>query len=402
MAQVEGAVLAATNGGLLRDGRPVPSPPGLRAIESLRPLVVALSDGRRLRQEGADWVPAAPAQRTRDLDRGLALNPGDPWPLAVPPPLHAYAALRVGPALYAGTAEGLYRFDGRAWAREALPGDLPLARPNGIAKVGETYVVGGLGGLFVGRPGDWKKAGDDAIRQVAAVGKEVWAVHGNGAADKLEPAADRLYPDVLAGNARRPWTSCVGWEGEAPLFGGLGGWSERAGGGRFPAELKNDVVTALAGRDGVRWVGAQKSGLFRFRGGQVYRWNPGNGLPDTWVTALLRTPSGLVVGTAHRGLFRVVGDRIAPMASPSPRVTSLGRWRERLVVGGMDGAWIANGSAWAPLVRGEEATSVAALGDRLAVTTAAGAFFFDPPTPPDRRGTNARRHAAGSHDQSLQ
>lgn len=374
------AVLAATNGGLLRDGKPVPSPAGLRAIEGVQPLVVALADGRRLRQEGGRWIPAEAVRRTRDLDHGLLLDPGDAWPLGTPPPAHPYAALRVGGVLYAGTNDGLYRFDG-GWVRQTLPSDLPLARPNGLARVGDTYVVGGLGGLFVGRPGAWRKASDDAIRQVTTIGGEVWAVHGDGAVDKIDPTSDRIYPDLLSGNARRPWTSCLGASDATPLFGGLGGWAERSGSQRssperYPTAMNGDVVTALAGRDGVRWVGAQKSGLFRFDAKGVHRWTPGNGLPDTWVTALLRTPAGLLVGTARGGLFRVVGDAIAPVASPTPRVTALSLWRGHVVVGGMDGAWRQEEKTWIPLpTDGEETTSFAPLGDRLAVTTAAGIFF---------------------------
>ena len=373
-----GSVLAATNGGLLRDGRPVPSPSGLRAIVGLRPLSVRRADGVVVGLQPGGFPMTAP-ERTRDLDHGLALDPGDPWPGPVPPPAHAYAALRLGADLLAGTSEGLYRFSGGRWTRQILPGDLPLARPNGIAEAQGTYVIGGLGGLYVGHPGMWRKATDAAIRQVASVGGEIWAVHGDGALDKVDPVGDRLYPDVLAGNARRPWTSCVGGDGRRALFGGQGGWAEQGTGARFPKELRGDVVTVTTGRLDVRFVGSQKAGLFRFRfrGAEVRRWNPGNGLKDPWVTALLPTPQGLVVGTARGGLFRLFGERLSPLAGPTQRVAALALWHGRLVVGGMDGAWIASGAGWRDLgTGGEETTSVTPLKGRLAVTTAAGAFFL--------------------------
>ena len=57
------------------------------------------------------------------------------------------------------------------------------------------------------------------------------------------------------------------------------------------------------------------------------------------------------------------------------RVTALGEWKGRLVVGGMDGAWVREGAGWRVLpTGGEETTSVSAVGGGLAVTTAAGAF----------------------------
>lgn len=371
------AVLAATNGGLLREGVPVDSPSGLRTIECVRPLIVGLADGRRLRLEGTRWVPTAEGVRPRDLSLGMILDPGNPWPLGEPPPAHPYAALRAGATDYAGTADGLYQREQGVWTRVRLPSDLPLARPNGIAQVGRVYVVGGLGGLFVGRPGAWRPVSDAAIRQVATVGVEVWAVHGDGAVDKVDPLTDRLYPDVLSGNTRRPWTSCVGANVDQPLFGGQGGWAERGEAGRYPTELKDDVATAITGRASVRWVGTQKTGLLRFDGRGVRRWNPGNGLPDTWVTALALTPTGLLVGTARRGLFRVVGDRISSVKAPTDRVTAVTHWQGRAVVGGMDGAWVAVGQTWRPLAtKGEETTSLNVLRDGLAVTTAAGVYFF--------------------------
>ena len=46
-------------------------------------------------------------------------------------------------------------------------------------------------------------------------------------------------------------------------------------------------------------------------------------------------------------------------------------------MGAMDGAWIAEGGEWERLeTHGEETTSFAVDGERLAVTTASGVYFF--------------------------
>jgi hypothetical protein len=256
---------------------------------------------------------------------------------------------------------------------------MPASRPNGIAEVGGTYVVGGMNGLFVGVPGRWKEVCSDAIRQVFRAGNVVWVVHGSGALDKIDPKADQLFPDILTGTSKRPWTSCVGSVDGRLLFGGMGGWSERSEPllERFPPELGKDVVTAVAGRDSVRWIGTEQSGVIRFGPNGIRRWNPGNGLTDTWVTSLCRSPGGLIVGTLHSGLFLIVGDRISKLPSPTQRVTQVAIWNGALAVGGMDGAWLQRGNKWTPLdTHDEETTSITAVDNRLAVTTASGIYFF--------------------------
>lgn len=392
LAIVGGKVLAATNGGLISgDGMTwtsVSSPSGLRSIEAEGPLAVATASGRRLELDGGAWLPATPRSRVRDLAHGLELGPGDGWLVSqpsllhqfpTPPPGHAYSVLQSGSDLLAGTAQGLFRFHSGGWTRETLPTRIPVTRPNGFAEVQGAYVVGGMDGLFLGKPGQWKLVATDAIRQVCRLGSDVWVVHGNGALDKIDPSGDQIYPDVMTGASKRPWTSCVGHVGETALFGGMGGWSERTASivERFPPVLKKDIVTAITGRASTRWIGTEQSGVVRFGPDGIHRWNPGNGLTDTWVTSFCRTPGGLVVGTMHSGLFMIVGDGIEAIASPTKRVTQLGLWKGTLVVGGMDGAWVRRGTKWSPLdTHGEETTSLNELSGRLAITTASGLYLF--------------------------
>lgn len=392
LAVVAGKPVAATNGGLIElDGtnwKAIASPSGLRSIDQVRPFVVAASSGRRYVFGDGVWNPCTTGNRSRDLEHGVLVGPTEPWLSCDPssraqfptaPPSHAYSLLRLKDDLLAGTSDGIYRYSAGNWLKEPLPSSLPISRPNGIACVDGTFVIGGLGGLFVGRPGAWVSVCSDSIRQIIQVGHEVWVVHGNGALDKLDTKEDRLYPDIMTGASKRPWTSCVGVCGELLLCGGLGGWSERGKSDNesFPAELSKDVVTAIAGRDSTRWIATEQSGVVRFGPSGIHRWNPGNGLTDTWVTSLCRTQRGLVVGTMHAGLFLIVGDKIAGIPSPSLRVTQVFDRNGILIVGGMDGAWIQSGNTWKPLeIHNEETTSIAQIGKTIAVTTASGAYFF--------------------------
>jgi ligand-binding sensor domain-containing protein len=208
-------------------------------------------------------------------------------------------------------------------------------------------------------------------------------VYGSGAVDKLVPRLDRLYDDVLYGGAKRPWTGVMALSEGAGLFGGHGGWVEKTPRGvveRYPADLKGDVVTALWSRGDLRWIGTQKGGLFRYSAGtKPLVWNPGNGLSETWVTALAGTSRGIVVGTASNGLFLQKGFGIERMSGPTSLVRSLLQYKNRIVVGGMDGAWIEEGSGWTKLpTNGEETTSLASSNQGLIVTTNRGVFFLSP------------------------
>ncbi len=387
LAEVNGNVVAATNGGLIeRYGivwMPLASPAGLRSIEQTEPLVVGESNGHQRRLSGRSWAPCSSAERSRTLETGMAVVPGAPWSktteFPIPPPSHVYALIQMGSTILAGTSSGVFRSESGVWIQEAVPSKFPISRPNGIAKVGSNYVIGGLGGLYVGRPGDWKMVCTDAIRELFAKGPDVWVVHGSGALDKLDLAADQLFPDVLYGASKRPFSSCVGWNGNRLVSGGIGGWSERGDTlvEHFPSEIADDVVTAITGRDQITWVGTEKSGLFRFGPDGFRRWNPGNGLTDTWVTSLCRTNDGLIVGTLHAGLFLVSGDRITKVLSPTQRVTQVREIAHALVVGGMDGAWIKEGSAWKELpTNGEETTSITELRRKLTIATASGVYIW--------------------------
>jgi hypothetical protein len=277
--------------------------------------------------------------------------------------------------LYAATENGVYRYRSGIWALEELPSDIPTVRPHGYAE----GVIGGIDGLFLRNGNGWQQISRDSVRQVLPLGKDVWVLYGSGAVDKLQPKLGRMAPDVLHGSVRRPWASCLAVVDKTVLMGGQGGWVEQTPSGKsehYIEELREDVVTAAAGRGPVRWIGTQVNGLLRFGEGPVKRWNPGLGLKDVWITALLLTPEGLWVATAGQGLFLLKGETIEPVPSPTQRPRHLALWNGHVVVGGMDGAWIRQSKQWRPLeTMGEETTAILA-GKRLVVCTASGIFLF--------------------------
>jgi len=311
---------------------------------------------------------------------GILLAPGEFLPRERKPPAQVtYCAIKTRFGTFAGTDEGVFRLVAGQWVIERSECELPVSRPNGLAYVAGRYVTGGLGGLWIGAPGHWTQAAPDSIRQVVTEGESVWIVHGDGALDKILPGSDRIYPDALSGQVKRPWTSCMRTAGSKVLLGGAGGWIERGdvAAEHYPTELDGQVVTAISSVGASVWVGTQDSGLIRFGGGAPKVWNPGNGLSDTWVTDLCHTPEGMFVATSHAGLFRIRGDSVERRDGPTQRVTKLAMWGNRLVVGGMDGAWVYTDGLWAPLdTNREETTAIEAIHGKLAVCTAAGIFFF--------------------------
>jgi hypothetical protein len=369
-------------------------------LDLLDGTVVAQTSGGTVRREGGRWIeasaspsatPPAPnpavvwqGQRLTSQWGGQFLEREGKPAFRRPPTAGDYALLNDGRSLLAGTEDGLWQLAGTTWSRLPLPSKLPTTRVHGYASVGGWLAVGGPQGLYTGRPLQWNRVNQEPVRNLMAHGEAVWVLYGSGAVDKIEPGRDRLYADVLHGSAKRPWTSCLGSAGPTVLFGGHGGWIERDGSlvERYPAELAGDVVTAIAGSGKTRWVGTQKQGLVEFTGKRVRRWNPGTGLPDTWVTALQPTPTGLVVATATEGLFLLMQGKLKRIPSPSSRPRSLLGGPGWLAVGATDGAWLRHKGQWKKLsTGGEETTALTTKGNRLAVSTAKGIHFITLPAP---------------------
>lgn len=404
LTEFHGELVAATSGGVLAQRGPawVPlgedAPAGMTTLTTdAQGLVGTLPDGRQFRLVGTHWRPEGsvpPAtlasgwtmsadgrwrsgwgsRRFQTRANGAWVDAGERSPTD-----GDYVLFERDRTLWAGTPDGLFRHGASGWVAEPMPGELPSPRMHGFAHVGGRYLVGGLNGLWIGRPGDWSSVTHQSVRQIVPDGSVAWVLYGDGSVDKFAPAQDRRYPDVLNGSTRRNWTSCLTLSPVGLLMGGHGGWVERRRTGyveTYPSALKGQVVTALAAVGKTRFVGTQQLGLVRFDGNQVKVFNPGNGLSDPWVTALLPTSSGLLVGTSGGGLFRLSGDRITAVASPTQRVQSLAIIGGAVWVGGMDGCWRGSIGHWSPCrTLGEETTALTTTGPTPVVLTASGVFF---------------------------
>jgi hypothetical protein len=404
-ALYQGKVIAATSGGaLVREPGPLwvelgkGGPAPFRKIRSVRGTVEALDragdvfelrDGLWVATGARDslGVGALPSVKVRfrgkDLisawsDKSLR-DPSGRGVVARSPTEGDYALITLGETLLAGTPSGIFEYTKGKWRSDALPSRIPTLRPQGIALHGSYVVIGGIEGIYLKDRKGWREAGREPVRQMLQVGSDVWILHGSGAVDKLELTKQLMVPDALNGAVKRPWTSSLSTFGGMVFLGGLEGWIEKGKTGfteQYLPQLKSDVVMAGFGRNGVRWIGTQKAGLIRYGSGPARQWNPGNGLTDTWVTALLSTPEGLYVATAGAGLFLLNGDNLKPVSSPSRRPRHLALYKGQIVVGGMDGAWIGRPGSWRLLPTcGEETTAIVA-GRSLIISTAGGVFFI--------------------------
>lgn len=192
-------------------------------------------------------------------------------------PIHAW--LQTGDDTWAGGDRGLHRFDGEAWHREApgARGDLEriaalAAGPPGLDGVW----VGTRRGLFrIRSAGSWPDAGmlsATAVRALAAHAGDLWIgtdaglvrLRGDGEAG-IDPAGEpgeAALPHPESAEAPRGRVGALAADG-GRLYAGIerdvwvlapdAAWTRAAPLGVVPA-----LVTALAARDGVVWVGTDE------------------------------------------------------------------------------------------------------------------------------------------------
>ncbi|MEQ1932691.1 MAG: hypothetical protein ABL962_02255 [Fimbriimonadaceae bacterium] len=243
----------------------------------------------------------------------------------------------------------------------------------------KTSVVGGLQGLFRLDGNVWKKLDDRPVKDIAATEGQVWILYGDGSVDKIDTKTGRVYFDVLAAAAKRPWTSSLAVSGEKVLFGGHGGWVTKSTSGfteRYPTDISGDVVTCLAPTSSGVMVGTQKHGLYAVSAKKLMHFGFAKGLPDTWVTSMVATTGGaFAVGLAEAGVVELRKGRLRKLECPITRVRKVLMFRGRLVVGGMDGVVIQSASDWERLTD-EECTCLTQTDGKLIVGTPGKTFLF--------------------------
>ena len=294
-----------------------------------------------------------------------------------PPAEGDYSMASGNEALYIGTNRGLYRREADVWRVVDLGGELPFARIHGIAKIGNEFIIGGPDGLAIGTPRKWNFVSREAVRQIAKVGSDAWILYGSGALDKL--ASDgKLHSDVLYGAAKRPWTSAVGVSADGLLLGGQGGWSIKGGAfvETYPPEMAGEVVTAIANHHGILYAGTQGKGLAAISKGKITWINPGNGLADTWITALVSFRDKFYAATATAGLYEIAVTKTRKIPTPSNKLRHLAVFNGSLVIGAIDGAWKQVGAGWTKMnTKALETTCLSVIDKKLWIGTPSGIFI---------------------------
>ncbi len=319
---------------------------------------------------------AARSDRTEfDEARDIVLNSQTQKPIGRPGTGKIYALYDLKEETFAATSDGIWRYSKGAWSREKLPSQSPMPRLQGLASAGRRgWIAGGLGGLFIGRPGGWEKLGDKSVRRVVAGrGDEVWIVYGDGGLDKLETDKDRWAHDVLYGMVKRPWASCISVVGDSILIGGQGGWVEKTDKSQreeHPDWLAGDVVTSMTLWKGQLIIGGQKTGLHIREGKKWRHLNAAHGLEDLWISDLIEWKSRLMIATAGGGLHQWDGKSINKLETPAQNLTALTVWRSDLVIGSMHGAHCFDGKVWRPLGDPAEVTALGSSDSALRVILA--------------------------------
>ncbi len=101
------------------------------------------------------------------------------------------------------------------------------------------------------------------------------------------------------------------------------------------ADLDNDLVTGLAvdASDNL-WIGGSKGVLERTPAGEIHRFTGRDGLPDTFLRAMLIDNDGAVWAGTNGGLARLEGERfVTPPARSRAGALPLRRSRRRSVDG---------------------------------------------------------------------
>ena len=223
------------------------------------------------------------AQHVLPPDRPLSQAVLDDWGRADGLPQLSVTALAqtADGFLWAGTQEGLARFDGlRFDAFDAVSGDLPASAVTALLADGDALWVGTRGG---------------AARRL------------NGVFESDPGATADAYVFTLARDAAGGV-----WAGT------LSGAVSRSDGGPFATVAGLDslgaAVTAIAFVGEAAWIGTRGAGLWRWADGRAKPVAAGT-LGDAHVTSLLVGTDGLTVGTLAAGTFRVRGNRLRRVAA---------------------------------------------------------------------------------------
>jgi ligand-binding sensor domain-containing protein len=313
---------------------------------------VYLFDGRGCRRVAATGLPgathlsgcviqgnrlllAAHGSGMWDLDpRRAESSHTSPWKRHPSGAMRALrCALPAGADLWMGTTEGLRCWSAGEWRTLALPDEPPGNVVVALARhAGDLWIATQDAGMACLAGGRWEtRAGPDRAQvvQLAAAGGRLWARHPDGSLSYREGNAWHAFQSGSSG--RLKWVSGI-WAAGSALW--IGSWE---GAARWPepgaegprdqwfrsALVEGEPVTAALETRHEIWLGTQRRGLaVRAPTGEWRAYHEGNGLPDSWVTALADDGERLWAGTFNGGLAVWDGkrwDRADPVPGPGGR-----------------------------------------------------------------------------------
>lgn len=220
--------------------------------------------------------------------------------------------------LWLGTRRaGVWHFNGVAWKQYLQPGEPFDHNAYAIEEEdGKLFVSTLEDGLMVWEGKTWTRQGSAAIsteapRQMARFGGALWLRHGGGQVDRLD--AGGWSRDVLAKLPRRK-VSILATDATRLYAAQWGGWSEWDGAAwthylDIP-EIKDLPLMSLFPDGDIMWIGTQSRGIAQYnRATRTVKWfDERSGLPDEWITGLVRVDGQLYAGTFVGGLARLEGE----------------------------------------------------------------------------------------------
>lgn len=215
--------------------------------------------------------------RTLSIDRGVASAPSYQ-------DNNAIAADAKG-NIYVAQNSAFYKFDGKAWAKLAVPGTEVSSSiaykalafdGDGTLWFGGANSVGsnGLFGSYTDNGGINPVAGIDKVNGIAVDAKGIkWIATGEGLAEYDGSTVRRF----TAGNSALPSDNVLAVAAaNGKVWAGVDGYVAEYSGGAFtlhklPGDIAGNHVSALLASGGTLWVGSTLGGLYKLENGEIKR-----------------------------------------------------------------------------------------------------------------------------------
>ncbi|RYG71810.1 hypothetical protein EON80_04780 [bacterium] len=188
-----------------------------------------------------------------------------------------------------------------------------------------------------------------APRQLLEWNKQLFVRHGGGIVDSFD--GSNWTKNALKTIPRKGVYALAG-DDNTLYAAGWGGWSEWDGRNWTPhfevPELKGVPLMGLLADGDALWIATQSRGLGRYiHGTKEFRWfDERDGLPDDWVTTLIKFDGKIYAGTFVGGLARLDDDKWFTFDElTGQNVTALAIDNGRLMAATRTGLWTVEGNS---------------------------------------------------------